>query len=182
MESSSNHKACLLKIESPTKSVEKLLKTIEGVNFTIDKRSKTVYICGKIDPQIILEKITKAGKKAEIIWTDDGRQKPPESQKDHLMQQRYPPGHMNGPNGFSNYHPQQCYYPPPNWMNHQLQPYYPQGFGLPPPYVRQFHPQPPPPLPYEYHPKEPAAKSFPPTPAPPKNFTMGDLQPGCNIM
>ncbi|VVB06404.1 unnamed protein product [Arabis nemorensis] len=181
MESSSNHTACLLKIESPTKSLEKLLKTIDDVNFTIDKRSKTVYIYGKIDSQIILEKITKAGKKAEIIWTDNGCQKPPENRKDHSMQQGYSSGSMNAPNGFSNYHQQQCYYPPPNWMYQQFQPY-PHAFALPPPYVRQFHPQPPPPKPYEYHDSKPAAKSFPPTPAPPKNFTMGDLQPGCKIM
>lgn len=151
------------------------------VNFTIDKRSKTVYIYGKIDPQIILEKFTKTGRKAEIIWSDKGRKNPPENPKDHLMEQCYSSGSINAPNGFPNYHQQQCYYPPPNWMNHQFQPY-PQTFALPPPYTRQLHPQPPPPPPYEFHQYEPVAKSFPPTPAPPKNFAMGDLQLGCKIM
>ncbi|XP_019091530.1 PREDICTED: uncharacterized protein LOC109128861 [Camelina sativa] len=175
MESSSNHMACLLKIESPMpgwkKSLENLLKTINDVSFMIDKRSKTVYVSGKIDRQIILEKITKAGKNAVIIGTNCGTNKQPENRKDLLMEQ-YTSGYMNAPNGFSNY-------PPPNYCMNQPQPYM---NALPPPYVQQFHPQPPAPPLYKSHQNEPAAKSFPPTPPPPKNFVMGDLQPGCKIM
>ncbi|CAL9219470.1 hypothetical protein ARALYDRAFT_340541 [Arabidopsis lyrata subsp. lyrata] len=178
MESSSNHMACLLKIESPTpgwkKSLEKLLKTINDVSFMIDKQSKTVYLSGKIDPQVILEKITKAGKKAVIVWSNNGQSKQPENRKDHLMEQCYASGYMNVPNGFSNY-------PPPNYWMNQPQPYN-HTLCPPPPYTRQLHPQPPPPPPYEFHQKEPVAKSFPPTPVPPKNFTMGDLTLGCMIM
>ncbi|XP_010488381.1 PREDICTED: uncharacterized protein LOC104766236 [Camelina sativa] len=156
MESSSNHMTCLLKIESPMpgwkKSMEKLLKTINDVSFMIDKRSKTVYVSGKVDPQIILEKITKAGKNAVIIWSSSGTNKQPENRTS---------GYMNAPNGFSNY-------PPPNYWMNQPQPY--------------MHALPPAPAPYKFHQNEPVAKSFPPTPPPPKNFVMGDLQPGCKIM
>ncbi|KAL1188623.1 Heavy metal-associated isoprenylated plant protein 33 [Cardamine amara subsp. amara] len=180
MESSSNHMACLLKIESPTpgwrNSLKKLLETINDVNFMIDKRSKTIYVSGKIDPQIILEKIIKSGKNAIIVWSNNGQNKPPENRKDNLMEQYYhvSPGLMNVPNGFSNY-------PPPCMMNYQSQPHY-QHFAPPPPYPRQVHPQPPPPPPYQFHESKPVAKSFPPTPPPPKNFVMGDLQLGCIIM
>ncbi|KAG7575885.1 Heavy metal-associated domain superfamily [Arabidopsis thaliana x Arabidopsis arenosa] len=178
MESSSNHMACLLKIESPTpgwkKSLEKLLKTINDVSFMIDKQSKTVYLSGKIDPKVILEKITKAGKKAVIVWSNNGQSRQPENRKDHLMEQCYASGYMNVPYGFSNY-------PPPNYWMNQPQPYN-HTLCPPPPYTRQLHPQPPPPPPYEFHQKEPVAKSFPPTPVPPKNFTMGDLTLGCMIM
>ncbi|ANM64318.1 hydroxyproline-rich glycoprotein family protein [Arabidopsis thaliana] len=184
---------CLLKIESPTpgwkKSLEKLLKTINDVSFMIDKQSKTVYLSGKVDPQIILEKITKAGKKAVILWSNNGQSKQPENRKDHLMEQRYASGHINVPDGFSNYHPPYMngpngfsnYHLPDYWMN-QPQLYNPTICPPPPPpYPRQVHPQPPAPPPYKFHQKEPVAKSFPPTPAPPKNFTMGDLQL-CRIM
>ncbi|KAL9308413.1 hypothetical protein AtEden1_Chr1g0039691 [Arabidopsis thaliana] len=47
----------------------------------------------------------------------------------------------------------------------------------PPPYTRPLA-QPP----YKFQQKEPVAKIFPPTPTPPKNFTMGDLQLGCMSM
>lgn len=141
----------------------------------IDKRSKTVYVSGKIDPQIILEKITKSGKNAVIVWSNNGQSKPPENRKDNLMEQCHMSGLINVPNGFSNY-------PPPGWMNYQPQPHY-QHFAPPPPYPRQLHPQPPPPPPYEFHENKPVAKSFPPTPPPPKDFVMGDLQLGlCIIM
>ncbi|CAA7027041.1 unnamed protein product [Microthlaspi erraticum] len=191
--SSSKHMVCLLEIKSPRpgweKSLEELLKTIKDVNFTIDKQSRTIYVCGKFDPQIILEKITKAkaGKKAEIVWSYQRSKKPPvgnENQKDHLMEQSHSSGYINAaPNGFSSFRQQQqqWYNPPPHCVN-QFQPY-PQPCPLPPPYTRQLHPQPSlPTLPYMFHQNEPAAKAFPPTPPPPKNFAMGDLQPGCSIM
>ncbi|ESQ54151.1 hypothetical protein EUTSA_v10027550mg, partial [Eutrema salsugineum] len=170
------------------------------VNFTIDKRSKTVYLYGKIDPQKILEKITQAGKKAEIIWSNNECKKPTEDRRNQFMEQcSYPSGSINAPNAFFNHHQQQQQqyhsyhqpnyyqqqgsYAPPNPMMTQFQPYH-QPYVLPVPYTFQRHPQPPPPQLYTYHqndePKEPVAKSFPPTPPPPKNFTMGDLQ--CRIM
>ncbi|CAG7899966.1 unnamed protein product [Brassica rapa] len=162
----------LLKIESPTsgwvKPLKDLLKTIDGVDFKIDKRSKTVYIYGKTNPEIILEKITKAGQKAEIIWSNHERKKPLDNQRGHPMQQ------------CNNYHQQYYNGPPPPWMYHQPPPY--QSYALPPPYPLQLNPPPPLPVPSGSQPKEPAAKSFPPTPPPPKNFTMGDLHPGCGIM
>ncbi|CAH2077456.1 unnamed protein product, partial [Thlaspi arvense] len=200
---------CIFKIVSPTKGwrkiLEKLFNTINDLNFTIDKRSKTVYVYGKVDPQKILEKITKAGQKAEIIWSDDKSKKPVENRRNHFMEQEF----MNAPpNGFSSHHQQQqISYPPqrnhhhhqqqqwshpqpnfqqqnqwsyhqPNMMNQFQLP--PQSYALPAPYIQQLHPQPAPPPPYTYQPKEPVAKSFPPTPPPPKNFVMGDLQ--CTIM
>uniref|UniRef100_M4DPH8 HMA domain-containing protein n=1 Tax=Brassica campestris TaxID=3711 RepID=M4DPH8_BRACM len=162
----------LLKIESPTsgwvKPLKDLLKTIDGVDFKIDKRSKTVYIYGKTNPEIILEKIAKAGQKAEIIWSNHERKKPLDNQRGHPMQQ------------CNNYHQQYYNGPPPPWMYQQPLPY--QSYALPPPYPLQLNPPPPLPVPSGSQPKEPAAKSFPPTPPPPKNFTMGDLHPGCGIM
>ncbi|CAN6895637.1 unnamed protein product [Brassica oleracea] len=163
----------LLKIESPTsgwvKPLKDLLKTIDGVAFKIDKRSKTVYIYGKTNPEIILEKIAKAGQKAEIVWSDHKqRKKPLDNQRGHPMQQ------------CNNYHQQYYNGPPPPWMYQQPPPY--QSYALPPPYPLQLNPPPPLPVPSGPQPKEPAAKSFPPTPPPPKNFTMGDLHPGCGIM
>ncbi|XP_013605122.1 branchpoint-bridging protein [Brassica napus] len=173
MESSSKHMVSLLKIESPTsgwvKPLKDLLKTIDGVAFKIDKRSKTVYIYGKTNPEIILEKIAKAGQKAEIVWSDHKqRKKPLDNQRGHPMQQ------------CNNYHQQYYNGPPPPWMYQQPPPY--QSYALPPPYPLQLNPPPPLPVPSGPQPKEPAAKSFPPTPPPPKNFTMGDLHPGCGIM
>ncbi|KAF3496352.1 hypothetical protein DY000_02054687 [Brassica cretica] len=173
MESSSKHMVSLLKIESPTsgwvKPLKDLLKTIDGVAFKIDKRSKTVYIYGKTNPEIILEKIAKAGQKAEIVWSDHKqRKKPLDNQRGHPMQQ------------CNNYHQQYYNGPPPPWMYQQPPPY--QSYALPPPYPLQLNPPPPLPVPSGSPPKEPAAKSFPPTPPPPKNFTMGDLHPGCGIM
>ncbi|EOA37446.1 hypothetical protein CARUB_v10011534mg, partial [Capsella rubella] len=144
------------------------------VSFMIDKRSKTVYVTGKVDPQVILEKITKAGNNVVIVWSNDGRNKQPKNRKDHSMEQCYASGYINVPNGYSNY-------PPPDYWMHQ--PYNNATFALPPPYTRQFHLQPPAPPPYEFHQNEPVPKSFPPTPPPPKNFVMGDLKlVGCIVM
>ncbi|CAH8254512.1 unnamed protein product [Arabidopsis lyrata] len=145
-------------------SAVKVMRVAEifDVSFMIDKRSKTVYVSGKIDPQLILEKITKGGINVVLVWSNKGQNK--QNRKEYLMEQCYASGYMNAPNGFSNPQP------------------YIQTFAPPPPYTRQLHPQPPAPPPYEFHQKEPVAKSFPPTPAPPKNFTMGDLQLGCRIM
>ncbi|KAL0754729.1 hypothetical protein Bca101_092397 [Brassica carinata] len=144
-------------------------KKLCSVAFKIDKRSKTVYIYGKTNPEIILEKIAKAGQKAEIVWSDHKQcKKPLDNQRGHPMQQ------------CNNYHQQYYNGPPPPWMYQQPPPY--QSYALPPPYPLQLNPPPPLPVPSGSPPKEPAAKSFPPTPPPPKNFTMGDLHPGCGIM
>ncbi|KAF8108091.1 hypothetical protein N665_0115s0098 [Sinapis alba] len=172
MESSSNHMVSLLKIESPTsgwvKPLKALLNTIDDVDFKIDKRSKTVYIYGKTNPEVILVKIAKTGQKAEIVWSNHERKKPLNNQREHTMQQCY--GFPPPP-------------PPPNWMMYQQQPLPYQTYALPPPYALQLNPQPPLPVPAGgCQQKEPVAKSFPPTPPPPKNFTMGDLHPGCGIM
>ncbi|CAH8358313.1 unnamed protein product [Eruca vesicaria subsp. sativa] len=178
MGSSSNHMVSLLKIDSPAsgwvKPLKDLLNTIDDVDFKIDKRSKTVYIYGKTNPETILEKIAKAGQKAEIVWSNHERKKPLDNQRGHQMQQ------CN-----SNYYQQYNGLPPPppqNWnMYQQPLPY--QSYALPPPYPFPLNPQPPLPVPAGGgQQKEPAAKGFPPTPPPPKNFTMGDLHLGCGIM
>ncbi|EOA39131.1 hypothetical protein CARUB_v10012053mg [Capsella rubella] len=152
------------------------MRRTPNVSFMIDKRSKTVYISGKFNPQIVVEKITKAGNNAVIVWSKCEPDKQPENRKDRYMEQCYAPrGYMNPSLGYSNY-------PPPGYWMNQPQPYI-HNFAPPPPYVQQFHPQPPAPPPYEFHQSEPVPKSFPPTPPPPKNFTMGDLQPfGCIVM
>lgn len=74
--------------------------------------------------------------------------------------------------------------PPPNWIYYQ-QPLPYQAYAFPTPYSLQPNPPAALPVPGGFQQKKdekPAAKSFPPTPPPPKNFTMGDLHPGCGIM
>jgi len=68
----------------------------------IDKQIKTVYVSGKIDPQKILEKISKEGVYVIIVWSNNGNNEQPSNQKVYLMEQCYASGYMNTPNGFSN--------------------------------------------------------------------------------
>ncbi|EPS71492.1 hypothetical protein M569_03271, partial [Genlisea aurea] len=70
----------LIHCQGCKKKVEKILRSIEGVYTTnIDSQQNKVTVTGDVDPQILIKKISRAGKHAEF-WPENlhaGKEKKP---------------------------------------------------------------------------------------------------------
>ncbi|KDP43732.1 hypothetical protein JCGZ_22359 [Jatropha curcas] len=73
---SAGHMTCELKVETQSpgwhKTLIKVLKSIEGVSFTIDAEMGIARVSGKIDPDKLLVMLAKAGKHTDLLWLDSG--------------------------------------------------------------------------------------------------------------
>ncbi|XP_024179886.1 uncharacterized protein LOC112185808 [Rosa chinensis] len=172
----SNEVTCQLKLDNSAKgwhkTISKVLKTIEGVSYSIDMENGSVTVTGWIDPETLMARLAKSGKKIELVRVDTGVLREARikklKQQQQLQQQYYyghgyPFGYVNGyyPQQYGYYNQSGAGYPygttPDYYRNHhQLYPnYYQQQPVRPtaphaPPAPRLGFPQPPPPL--EIHP------------------------------
>nr|POE61782.1 heavy metal-associated isoprenylated plant protein 35 [Quercus suber]POF21869.1 heavy metal-associated isoprenylated plant protein 35 [Quercus suber] len=178
--------SCSLKVD--TKAPEwhttliKVLKGVRGLSYDVDVAEGVARIYGKVDPKVLLKKLRKAGKKAELIevHSDDDPYSYRNSDMNMMM--------YNYDHGYESYHD----YPSCNYQNygrveplplHQY-PYYPSNYHEPRYYRSRIEPSRY--EPWAQHPYylqyEPPAQFFPQPPSPMKIHPFYDPDYSCSIM
>ncbi|KAF3514825.1 hypothetical protein F2Q69_00003052 [Brassica cretica] len=89
-----NIQTCVLKVnihcEGCKQKVKKILHKIEGVFATkidADQGKVTVSVSGSVDPSVLIEKLAKSGKHAEVWGAPKGNTNPNQSHDSHLVNQ-----------------------------------------------------------------------------------------------
>ncbi|KAG5405458.1 hypothetical protein IGI04_011577 [Brassica rapa subsp. trilocularis] len=89
-----NIQTCVLKVnihcEGCKQKVKKILQKIEGVFTTkidADQGKVTVSVSGSVDPSVLIEKLAKSGKHAEVWGAPKGNNNPNQSHDSHLVNQ-----------------------------------------------------------------------------------------------
>nr|XP_023873410.1 uncharacterized protein LOC111986004 [Quercus suber]POE84644.1 heavy metal-associated isoprenylated plant protein 35 [Quercus suber] len=160
--------SCTLKVDTQSPgwhtTLSKVLMNIKGLSYEIDAKEGVAHVYGKVEPKILLKKIQKAGKKAELV---EVHSEDPYANGDTMYGHNY-----ESFNDFPYYNYVRTEPPPyqshhyPNYQPHYYEPHYYEPMAY-----------------YPHHRSyEPPAQLFPQPPSPMKIDPFYDPDYSCSIM